>query len=357
MIGITVGGTFAQRELSLGFVHGRSALPADSPVSCSFRTWFRSMRTRSLVLPLFLMALGCSRKPATIAFIPDQTDDLWEPAHIAAANVARTKGLDVYWNGPTRMYDSQRQIFLLDHAIEKGTQGILLAPAQPLALVSPVQRAVSRGLPVVVLGSPLPVPASGTLSYVLNDEEEEGRIAARHLGQRLRGKGDVVVLGLHPGVPSLYLRLRAFEDVLAAEFPRIKVVSVHMGSSDEAQAEQTARDVLRSEPHVNAILCLNYLATAGAFDALRDEQNRTVLLVGCDQRYDLLYYLSLGMIDALIAEDTYEMGKRGMEIATAGRRPDGAASVIKIKPLLITRENIYAPQFRRVLIHNWEPAP
>jgi len=304
---------------------------------------------------MFLMALGCSRKPAKIAFIPDQTDDLWEPAHIAAANVARRKGFDVYWNGPTRMHDFQRQIFLLDHAIEKGAQGILLAPAQPLALVSPVQQAVSRGLPVVVLGSQLPLPASSMLSYVLNDEEEEGRIAARHLGERLRGKGDVVVLGLGQGVPSLYLRLRAFEDVLAAEFPRIKVVSVHVG--DEAQAEQTAREILRSKQHVNAILCLNYLATVGAFHALRDEQNKTVLLVGCDQRYDLLYYVSLGIIDALIAENTYEMGERGMEIATGGRRPDGAALVIKIKPLLITRENMYAPQLARVLIHEWEPTP
>jgi len=303
------------------------------------------------------MTLGCSRKVAQIAFIPEETDDLWEPAHIAAANVARAKGLDVYWNGPTRMHDFQRQILLLDHAIEKGAQAILLAPAQPLALVSPVQRAVSRGLPVVVLGSPLPLPASGMLSYVLNDEEEGGRIAARHLGERMRGKGEVVVLGLHPGVPSLFVRLRSFEDVLAAEFPRIKIVSVQMGSNDEAQAEQTAREVLRSKPHVNAILALSYLATVGAFHALRDEQNRTVLLVGCDQRYDLLYYVSLGIIDALIAENTYEMGERGMEIAIAGKRPDGAALVIKIKPLLITRENMYAPHLARVLIHEWEPTP
>jgi ribose transport system substrate-binding protein len=323
--------------------------------------WRKHNRSRAVqvgaLLVLLSALLGCEHQPPTIALIPEEPDDLWEPAHIAATNAARGSGFDLYWNGPTRRHDVQRQILILDHAIQKGVQGILIAPAQPLALMTPVQRAVSKGLPTVILGSPLPLPATGTLSYVLNDEDEEGKLAARRLGERLHGRGSVAVLGVHPGSASLFLRLRAFENALAVEFPGVTITSARMGSADEAEAEQTARELLNSEPNIDAIFALSAVATLGAFRALRDEQNSKVLLVGCDQQYDLLYYLSLGKIDSIVAENTYEMGELGMKIVIAKKRGENPSQVIKVKPVLITLENMSAPEFVPILIHDWRPMP
>lgn len=323
--------------------------------------WRKHNRSRAVqvgaLLVLLSVLLGCEHQPPTIALIPEEPDDLWEPAHIAATNAARGSGFDLYWNGPTRRHDVQRQILILDHAIQKGVQGILIAPAEPLALMTPVQRAVSKGLPTVILGSPLPLPATGTLSYVLNDEDEEGKLAARRLGERLHGRGSVAVLGVHPGSASLFLRLRAFENALAVEFPGVTITSARMGSADEAEAEQTARELLNSEPNIDAIFALSAVATLGAFRALRDEQNSKVLLVGCDQQYDLLYYLSLGKIDSIVAENTYEMGELGMKIVIARKRGENPSQVMKVKPVLITLENMSAPEFVPILIHDWRPMP
>ena len=323
--------------------------------------WRKHNRSRAVqvgaLLVLLLALLGCEHQPPTIALIPEEPDDLWEPAHIAATNAARGSGFDLYWNGPTRRHDVQRQILILDHAIQKGVQGILIAPTEPLALMTPVQRAVSKGLPTVILGSPLPLPATGTLSYVLNDEDEEGKLAAVRLGERLHGRGSVAVLGVHPGSASLFLRLRAFENALAVEFPGVTITSARMGSADEAEAEQTARELLNSEPNIDAIFALSAVATLGAFRALRDEQNSKVLLVGCDQQYDLLYYLSLGKIDSIVAENTYEMGELGMKIVIAKKRGENPSQVIKVKPVLITLENMSAPEFVPILIHDWRPMP
>jgi len=323
--------------------------------------WRKHNRSRAVqvgaLLVLLSALLGCAHQPPTIALIPEEPDDLWEPAHIAATNAARRSGFDLYWNGPTRRHDVQRQILILDHAIQKGVQGILIAPAEPLALMTPVQRTVSKGLPTVILGSPLPLPATGTLSYVLNDEDEEGKLVARRLGERLHGRGSVAVLGVHPGSASLFLRLRAFENALTVEFPGMTITSARMGSADEAEAEQTARELLNSEPNIDAIFALSAVATLGAFRALRDEQNSKVLLVGCDQQYDLLYYLSLGKIDSIVAENTYEMGELGMKMVIARKRGENPSQVIKVKPVLVTLENMSAPEFVPILIHDWRPMP
>src|SRR6266403_968820 len=167
----------------------------------------------SLVLLFFLLfSTSCAQQLRTIAFLPrDTADDVGEPAHKGAMNAARGSGCKVYWNGPTRPDDFQRQILLLDRAIRRGDQGIVIAPGQSLALMTPVLRAISAGVPTVVLGSPLPMPAAGTLSYVLNDEDEEGRLAAARLCERLHGRGSIAVLGVDSGTPGIVLRLHAFQ--------------------------------------------------------------------------------------------------------------------------------------------------
>ena len=38
----------------------------------------------------------------------------------------------------------------------------------------PIRDVVSRGIPTVIVSSPLAIPPGGKLSYILNDEDESG---------------------------------------------------------------------------------------------------------------------------------------------------------------------------------------
>jgi ribose transport system substrate-binding protein len=330
------------------------------PLTRCTSTRYRASRGPQVLCLIFVLLLctSCAERPRTIAFLPQETaDDLWEPAHVGAMNAARGSGFRVYWNGPTRPDDVQRQILLLDRAIRRGDQGIVIAPGQSLSLMTPVLRAVSEGVPTVVLGSPLPMPATGTLSYVLNDEEDEGSIAAKRLCERLHGRGSIAVLGVSPGTPGIVLRLHAFQMAIARECPAAAIVAVRMGSEDKGQAEQAAQEVLLSQPHLNAILALTRNATLGAFRALRDRhKNEQVLLVGCDQQYEQLYYLSQGIIDSIIAQNTYEMASIAVRMILAQRNGQGMAPVARVKPVLLTHDNLYAPELAPIITY-WRTVP
>ncbi len=312
-----------------------------------------------LVLLFFLLfSASCAQQLRTIAFLPrDTADDLWEPAHKGAMNAARGSGFKVYWNGPTRSDDFQRQILLLDRAIRRGDKGIVIAPGQSLALMTPVLRAISAGVPTVVLGSPLPMPAAGTLSYVLNDEDEEGSIAAARLCERLHGRGLIAVLGVDPSTPGLVHRLHAFQTAIRLQCHDLTIVAVRMGSEDAGQAEHTAQEVLASQPQLNAIFALSGAATSGAFRALRDQhKSQQVLLIGCDQQYGQLYYLSQGAIDSIIAQNTYEMADHAIKMIIAQTNGQGVPRLVFVKPVLLTRDNLYEPQFAPLLTY-WRSAP
>jgi ribose transport system substrate-binding protein len=307
---------------------------------------------------LLLVAAGCGQKTRTIALLPRETaDDLWEPAHKGAVDAARGSGFRVYWNGPTRPDDFQRQILLLDQSIRRGDEGIVIAPDQSLALMTPVLRAISAGLPTVVLGSQLPMPPAGGLSYVLNDEDEEGRIAAARLCERLHGKGTIAVLGVDPGTPGIVRRLHAFQTAVHSQCRDLTIAEVRMGSEDKNQAEHAAQEVLANQPQLNAIFALTGASTLGAFRALRDgNKSQQVLLVGCDQQYGQLFYLSQGAIDSIIAQNTYEMAGRAIKMIVAERNGQTIAHLALVKPVLLTPDNLYDPQFAPLLTY-WRAVP
>jgi ribose transport system substrate-binding protein len=303
---------------------------------------------------ILLASLACnSSPPPVIAVIPRTTAlVLWEAEHAGAEAAARKTGFSIYWNAPTSEDDVERQIAIARHSIDRGAQALVLAPDQALALMVPVRNLIARGIPTVVISSPLPIPPGGKLSYILNDEEETGRIAADRIGFILRGKGSVVVLGIDPDITGIVNRTQAFETHLHIKFPGIRIVDERTGGFNIAQAQEVTEDVLAREPQLDAILALNSAATRGAFIALKTHgMLGKIKLVACEQ--ELIPPLLTGEIDSIILENTYEMGYRAVQLIAAERRGEHVPEQIKLSPKLVTRENLNSPEVQRMLTMNW----
>src|SRR3954447_5740364 len=82
-----------------------------------------------VILLAALAGLGCKRTPWTVAVIPRTCGTaLWEPLHAGAAAVARSIGMNLYWNAPMRDNDVQTQISLVEKSLERGVAGIIVSP-------------------------------------------------------------------------------------------------------------------------------------------------------------------------------------------------------------------------------------
>ncbi len=301
----------------------------------------------SCALAMLAAISSCKSVPPTVAVIPRTTGmSLWEPEHAGAE--AAKKNLKVYWNAPTREDDVAGQIALVERVIDKGYAGLILSPDQTLALMTPVRRALARGIPTIIVGSALPLEPGGKLSYILSDDEEAGRMAAMRIGKILDGKGSVAIMGIDPDIAGVLERVRSFESALARYYPDIQISEKRIGSFNVPFEQQTAEEVLTANPRLSAILAVTTDATRGAYSALV-ELHRTgfVKLVGCDQ--DLLQPLTTGEMDSLIAEDTYQMGYRAMEMLVAEREGKTAPALTKVSPKLVTKDNLNSPEIRRML--------
>jgi ribose transport system substrate-binding protein len=301
------------------------------------------------------MTAGCSRQrqQPMIAVIPRTTAVmLWEAAHAGAETAARKAGLRVYWNAPTREDDVARQILLIHHVIDAGAKGLVLAPDQGLALMGPVRELVARGIPTVIISSPLPIAPGGKLTYILNDEEATGRLAAERIGKILSGKGQIAVLGVDPDVNGILERTQAFEASLASNYPGIQIVEERAVGFNIAEAQDIAENVLDRNPDLKVFLALNSATTRGAYLALqRRGLLKQVKLVACEQ--ELIPPLATGEIDSLLVENTYEMGRLAVERIAMQMHDENGPPVVKLSPALVTRDNLSSPEVERMLSMDW----
>ncbi len=305
---------------------------------------------------LGLITCGCdSQNSGTIAVIPGTTaTEFWEAAHGGAEAAGRDAGLHIYWNGPTREDDVERQIGLVERAIDSDFAGLVVAPTNYLALVGSVRQALAKHIPTVVIRSSLPIPPGQGLSYILNDDQETGRLAATRIGILLAGKGQVAVLGLDPSGPRSVLRARAIEAELAKSFPEVLVIEKRSGSSNTAEVQQIAQEILMDNPSLNAMVTLDVTATEGAWAALSAlRKGKRVKLIGCEQEVDLMAGIRHGDIDSVIVENTYEMGFRAIQSIAARRRGESVPDKIELKPVLVTKGNIDSDEVQKMLSLNW----
>jgi ribose transport system substrate-binding protein len=287
--------------------------------------------------------------------IPETTaTEFWEAAHGGAEAAGREAGFRIYWNGPTREDDIERQIALVDRAIASGCAGLVVAPTNYRALVGSIRQALSKHIPTVVIRSPLAMPPGEGLSYILNDDQTTGRLAATRVGRLLVGKGQVALLGLAPSAPRSILRARAIEAELAKSFPEVSIVEKRLGSTNTAEVQQIAQEILIEHPRLEAIITLDVTATEGTWAALTAlRKGKQVKLIGCEQEVDLMAGIRHGDIDSIVIENTYEMGVRAVQSIAARLRAESIPDRIELEPMLVTKANIDNAEVQRMLSVNW----
>src|ERR1700731_4419467 len=106
----------------------------------------------ALLILLCTLLAGCNRDHRkVIAVIPKGNSDLfWQSVHAGAVKAARETGVDVLWNGPASEADFTVQIQIVDAMINRHVDAIALAPTDRQALVTVVERAADRNVPVVI---------------------------------------------------------------------------------------------------------------------------------------------------------------------------------------------------------------
>ncbi len=285
---------------------------------------------RPFALPLLLLTLlGCQKNTLpTIGVIPKgASHQFWLTVQAGAIEAARQYGYEIEWNAPALEIDRSRQIDIMQSMITRKLAGIAIAPVDRQAMVGVIERAAAESIPVAVYDSD--VDTLKRLTYIATDNREAGRIAARRMGQILGGKGKVLIVGFMPGSASTMEREEGFIEETKQSFPAITLLEVQFGMANRAKAMAVTENALSAHTDLAGVFADNESSLAGAVQALKGRNAKSVKLVGIDASEQLIKDLEQGWIDSLVVQDPFRMGYESVKAIAESRKGAQPARLIR----------------------------
>lgn len=292
-----------------------------------------------------------------IAVIPKGTTHVfWKSVHAGALNAAREltaagTPVEIIWRGPLLENDRLKQIDVVGDFTAQGVDGIVLAPLDSTALVPSVRDAQAEGIPTVIFDSGL-ADESVIVSYVATDNYNGGVLAARELGRRLDGQGNVILLRYNVGSESTEQREQGFLDTIEKEFPKIVMLSDDQYSGTTAlSAQNKALELLNQfGDRLDGFFAVCEPDSIGVLTALETEGLAgKVTFIGFDPSAYLIEAMDADKIHGLVLQDPVAMGYLGVKTMVDHLQGKEVDKRINTGEVMATPDNMKQPEIHKLL--------
>lgn len=270
---------------------------------------------------------------------------------------AKDLGIEVVTQVPPT-WGVEAQTPILDAMVARGDINyIITAPTDKDQMVAPLQAALDAGIKVITVdtflgdGDYANGPVKFPIAYIGSDNVEGGRISARGLAKAIGGKGTVYINSTNPNVSSVEGREQGFKEVMAKEFPGIKVLGPDYNLDDLNKAQQQTAAVLEQNPDLHGIFGTNVFSAQGAGTAVQNAGlGGTVQVVAYDATKDAIELMKNGVVSLVLAQKPFDMGYMAVQFAMADAR--GVTSLprrVETGFAIIDKDNVSDPAFSRFI--------
>jgi len=264
---------------------------------------------------------------------------------------ASGQNLEVTWDAPTTDGDRPAQISMVENYVSQHVDGIILCPLDDNALVAPAEKAHRAGIPLVIVDSTLNYPE--TVTFVGTDNHHGGELAGEELARLLNDKGNVIMMRYNPGSASCADREQGFLDAMK-KHPGIKILSSdnYAGNSRETALDNGQRLLATYTGQIDGVFTPNESSTNGMFLALQTAGLAgKVKFVGFDGGTQNMAALQVGLINALVLQNPFQMGYLGVKVMLDHLDGKPVPANIDTGATLVTKDNLDSPAVKALLDH------
>ena len=227
--------------------------------------------------------------------------------------------------------------------INQDISALIISPNNPEALGPIVEAAHAKKIPVIVddIGG-------GNSNYdaiVISDNIGGGEMAGEYAIKNIKaGSHEVAIIKVEPSATFAVRRGEGFKSVVTAV--GFKVVKELSGHSKQEEGYSIMKDIITSNPKIQAVFCENDPMAVGAAQACIDSKRKDIMIIGFNGDKIALDAIKAGIMSATIMQFPYEMGKETVTLANKlikGEKikfDDEKKKEIYISVKLITKEVI-----------------
>lgn len=262
--------------------------------------------------------------------------EFWKTVEQGTQKAAEELGIKVTFEGPDSETEVDKQIEMVENAITKQADAIMLAPLDNKALLPVVQKAEEKGIPVITFDSNL--DSDIQKSFVATDNKAAGAIAAKEMAKQIGEKGKVAIVAHNEGTSTAQERRDGFKEEIEKNYKDIEIVSIQYSDGDHAKALAKATDIMTANPDLKGLYATNEGAVVGVATAVKEKGKADdITLIGFDSSDQEIAFLQEKIIDGFVVQNPYNMGYLGVKAAndalegkTVEKRIDTGATYVSL---------------------------
>ncbi|MFN8139216.1 MAG: substrate-binding domain-containing protein [Fimbriimonadales bacterium] len=239
-----------------------------------------------------ILAVGCSggtdsnstAKPLgerdLIVFSQANSQDPWRQVFDAEMkSAAAAAGDKIQFEMAEAHDDPQTQISQVEAFLLKNPKALLISPASE-SLTAICAKAFDKGIPVIVLDRG--VEGEKYTTRIAGDNLKIGNSAAEYIGQKLGGKGTVLIIQGIQSTTATEDRQNGALDVFKAKYPGIKLIGNEHCDYQRVKAHDWMANYLQTNPQFDAVYAHNDEMAIGAAMAMKEKGITGKIVVGVD---------------------------------------------------------------------------
>ncbi|MBU3127746.1 substrate-binding domain-containing protein [Clostridium tagluense] len=279
--------------------------------------------------------------------LKNQNGDYFKNVRMGATVAAKEFNVKVEFNSPIYETDIDGQIALVNAAIERKVDALILAPCDYDKLAKVTEKAIGEKIPVLVIDSKL--NTNKISSYITTDNVKAGKMAGQKLVSLCDLNSRIAVINFVEGARNNKEREEGFWSIIS-KYPKLKLVYKEYVAADSKSASVLTKKLVLGDDKVNTIIALNYISSIGVAEAVAEiGLAGKVNVITFDNTPEQIEFLESGVIQATLTQSPFGMGYLAVKYAALKLQNKKIPKYVDTGVVVIDRDNMYKPENQKIL--------
>jgi ribose transport system substrate-binding protein len=300
-----------------------------------------------LAIVILMLITTCSSKKKT--YIPVISKgfqhQFWQAVKLGSEQAAEELNVDITFEGPEGESQVDKQIDMLQTALNKKPKAICLAALDSKAVIPLLEKAKSMKIPVIGfdsgVDSDIPVTTCATKNL------EAAGLAADKMAELIGGKGEVALV-VHDQTSRTGIDRRdGFVNRIKEKYPDINIVDIQYGGGDHLKSTDITKAIIQAHPNIKGIFGANEGSAIGVVNAIKElKKTGKIVVIGYDSGKLQKDAIRSGLMAGAITQNPVGIGYEAVKAAVNAINGESLPTEVDTGFYWYDKDNIDDPEIK-----------